>query len=585
MILLTESRRPRHLIGLMPPTDQSFYHAKRRPQFPRIISVRRSDVVKRSFCCRDSLCRLVLLLLLALLLVGKSSLAHEDALLDEMEPVKEEDAGDYLTQFGYTTPSQLNVKTDGMAGDLSNVFETAVKAFQDFAHLPATGVLDIKTRKKMAEPRCGMQDGVEMLTAGGGPAFKWKKNDLTYAIHNFTPDIPKNAVREAIRKAFGIWGTADINIKFANGMHDDPWPFDKKGGVLAHATMPPNGMLHFDEAESWVYMDAEKIRTHKFTDILPVAIHEGGHALGLSHSKADESIMAPFYQEQVDKQGNYIYPELKPDDVRAIQAIYGPRNGGSKAKANNQQQEERKTVHSQNAARGDGLDEEAGEEERPRTGGGRSRTREQDDGGGRVGQTLLNKGKKALKQMFLAVAVKRRKRTKMNCSSFLPFLLFLLIEWPNISRACQCQWAPPKDNYCSADWVAHVQVVKRQDGVRMPAGIIDRQTDLNSRHEIKYLKMFKISKEMPVNQQNQVILPVNVYTATEDAACGILLESGHEYLLAGDYVNGTMVTGLCRQILLENLKESRKHDILEWGEVPQKLKEQLEKQEFDHQCS
>uniref|UniRef100_A0A183BM62 NTR domain-containing protein n=1 Tax=Globodera pallida TaxID=36090 RepID=A0A183BM62_GLOPA len=145
----------------------------------------------------------------------------------------------------------------------------------------------------------------------------------------------------------------------------------------------------------------------------------------------------------------------------------------------------------------------------------------------------------------------------MNRSSFLPFLLFLLIEWPHISRACQCQWAPPKDNYCSADWVAHVQVVKRQDG---------------------------ISKEMPVNQQNQVILPVNVYTATEDAACGILLESGHEYLLAGDYVNGTMVTGLCRQILLENLKESRKHDILEWGEVPQKLKEQLEKQEFDHQC-
>lgn len=46
----------------------------------------------------------------------------------------------------------------------------------------------------------------------------------------------------------------------------------------------------------------------------------------------------------------------------------------------------------------------------------------------------------------------------------------------------------------------------------------------------------QISKQMPVNKQNQVILPINVYSATEDAACGILLEAEHEYLLAGEFM-------------------------------------------------
>jgi hypothetical protein len=149
---------------------------------------------------------------------------------------------------------------------------------------------------------------------------------------NTTPDLPAVTVMSAIKQALDTWASvtrlkfteaqvpsgAEIVVSFQSGDHGDGNPFDGAGGTLAHAyypTVPPTpiaGDTHFDEAETWSLSVPPS--TGAF-DLLTVAIHEFGHALGLDHSKDPGATMFATYAG--------LRRGLALDDIQRIQKLYG----------------------------------------------------------------------------------------------------------------------------------------------------------------------------------------------------------------------------------------------------------------------
>ncbi|MCI0539048.1 MAG: matrixin family metalloprotease [Verrucomicrobiales bacterium] len=243
----------------------------------------------------------------------------------------------YLSKFGY-----LESRERHRFGNLSaqpaapppkeSVFDQntarALRVFQQRNHLPVTGRLDSATMALMQLPRCDLPDLAPFIAQGN----KWSTTALTYGFQNFSSDLSPAQIRSAISQAFGMWSAVtpltftevaltenpDMVIGFVAGDHADGSPFDGLGGVLAHAFYPPPnggslaGDLHFDETEVWT-VDLPPAGT----DLVTVALHEIGHALGLAHSAAPGAVMAPFYSGP--------HRNLENDDVAGIQALYSSR--------------------------------------------------------------------------------------------------------------------------------------------------------------------------------------------------------------------------------------------------------------------
>ncbi|KAM9584190.1 matrix metalloproteinase-25 [Trichechus inunguis] len=246
---------------------------------------------------------------------------------------------DWLTRYGYLPPphpAQAQLQSPAQLRD-------AIKVMQRFAGLPETGLMDAVTMATMHKPRCSLPDvlGVAGLVkrrrryALSGSV--WKKRILTWRVRSFprSAQLSQDLVRTLMQYALDAWGVQsglrfrevgsqdpepDILIDFARAYHQDSYPFDGLGGTLAHAFFPGehpiSGDTHFDDEEAWTFGSKDG----EGTDLFAVAVHEFGHALGLAHSSAPDSIMRPFYQGPVGDPSKYRLPQ---DDREGLQQLYG----------------------------------------------------------------------------------------------------------------------------------------------------------------------------------------------------------------------------------------------------------------------
>ncbi|KAG9263109.1 collagenase 3-like [Astyanax mexicanus] len=228
----------------------------------------------------------------------------------------------YLKKF-YNLTEQTGPHSKGRTNHMSE----KIAEMQKFFGLTVTGTVDQETLQVMKKPRCGVPEVAQYTTFGEG--LKWPKNQLTYRIVNYTPDLSQAEVDSVLGKALQVWarvtplkftrissGDADIMISFGAGSHGDYYPFDGPGGTLAHAFAPSAGIggdAHFDEDELFTSSSTKGYL------LFLVAAHEFGHSLGLSHSSDPGALMYPTYSYR--DPNTFVLPR---DDVNGIQSLYGP---------------------------------------------------------------------------------------------------------------------------------------------------------------------------------------------------------------------------------------------------------------------
>jgi peptidoglycan hydrolase-like protein with peptidoglycan-binding domain len=212
----------------------------------------------------------------------------------------------YLATYGYLANSALSALYPKWApttgadepGTFGKRTETALLALQRRAGLPQTGRLDTQSIDLFARARCGVPEGASEYDRGGAYSLEgstWSKTSLTWRVVNAPAALSSEVVTSALAIAFTTW-QAETNIEFSQATTQADLevrfaPLDGPGKSFGAAGFPAaGGDIVLDEAEAWTAGGGQATGL----DLVAVALHEIGHALGLAHSSRAETVMYPY---------------------------------------------------------------------------------------------------------------------------------------------------------------------------------------------------------------------------------------------------------------------------------------------------